>query len=75
MMTAEQIRKTYNLFDCFVGPLGGNYSLWIEGNNIVSIHDDDDDVVSVFDNKKEMYVYIDDKTKRGLNLVAKEGFE
>jgi hypothetical protein len=66
-LNAEQIRKTYHLFDCFVGPLGGNYSLWITEYEIIGIHDDDDDdVVSVFDIEKGMFTYIDELQKNGL---------
>jgi len=72
MLNAEQIRKTHHLFDCFIGPLGGNYSLWITEYEIIGIHDDDDDVVSVFDIKKGMYTYIDDMTKKGLELFTKQ---
>lgn len=67
----EDVIKTYHLFDCFIGPLSGNYSLWIKDQKIVSIHDDDGELVSVFDLKFETYTFIDEKTKKGLNLVEK----
>lgn len=71
-LTAEQVRQTYNLFDCFIGPLGGNYSLWIKDNEIISIHDDDDDdIVSVFDIERNRYVFLDETIMMGMQLVKK----
>ena len=67
----EDVIKTYHLFDCFIGPLGGKYSLWIKEKKIVSIHDDDDELVSVFDLNLEMYPFLDEKTKKGLGLIEK----
>ena len=72
MITADEVRKTHKLLDIFVGPLGGKYSLWKKGNRIVGIHDDDGDIVSIFDLDKQQYVYIDKKTKDGLDIVKKE---
>lgn len=71
-LTADKVRKTHELIDNFVGPLGGKYSLWKKGNRIVSIHDDDDDIISIFDLDKQRCVYLDKKTIDGFNIVKKE---
>lgn len=68
-LTADEVRKTHDLFDIFTGPLGGKYSLWKKGNRIVGIHDDDDDIVSIFDLDKQQYVYLDKKTKKGIKII------
>lgn len=68
-LTADEVRKTHKLFDNFVGPLGGKYSLWKKGNQIVGIHNDDDDIVSIFDLDKQEYIYLDDKTKKGIEII------
>jgi len=68
-LTADEVRKTHKLIDIFTGPLGGKYSLWKKGNRIVGIHDDDDDIVSIFDLDKQQYVYLDEKTKKGIKII------
>ena len=68
-LTADEVRKTHKLFDNFTGPLGGKYSLWKKGNLIVGIHDDDDDIVSILDLEKKQYVYLDEKTKKGVKIL------
>jgi len=68
-LTADEVRKTYKLMDTFKSPLGGNYSLWINENRVVGIHDDDDEIVSIFDLKLNQYVYFDKKTKKGMEIL------
>ena len=71
-LTTDEVKGTHELLDNFVGPLGGKYSLWKKGNRVIDIHDDDSDIVSIFDLNKQQYVYLDKKTKAGLNIVKKE---
>ncbi|MBU0847084.1 hypothetical protein KKH23_07810 [Patescibacteria group bacterium] len=68
-ITADEVRKTHELFDNFTGPFGGKYSLWKKGNRIVGIHDDDDDIVSIFDLDTKQYIYLDKKTKKGIKII------
>lgn len=68
-LTADEVRKTHELVDKFTGPLGGKYSLWKKGNRIVGIHDDDDDIVSIFDLDTGQCVYLDKKTKKGIKII------
>lgn len=71
--SADEIRKTHKLIDNFTSPLGGKYSLWKKGNIVVGIHDDDDDVVSIFDLEKKQYIYLDRKTKDGMKIIDAVG--
>ena len=48
----DEVKETHELLDNFVGPLGGKYSLWKKGNRVIDIHDDDSDIVSIFDLNK-----------------------
>ena len=68
-LQADIIRKYFEKIDEFTGPLGGHYSLWKNDQIAVAIHDDDDDVVSVLDIATNKYLYIDDKTVKGMNLI------
>jgi len=72
-LTADEVRKTYKLFDKFIAPLGGKYSLWKKGNLIVGIHDDDGDIVSIFDLDAGQYIYLDKKTKKGIKIIDAVG--
>ena len=72
-LTADEVRKTHKLLDNFVGPLGGKYSLWKKGNRIVGIHDDDGDIVSIFDLDTKQYIYLDEKTKKGMKIIDAVG--
>ncbi len=49
--------------------LAEKYSLWEKGNQVVGIHDDDDDIVSIFDLEKQEYIYLDEKTKKGIKII------
>jgi len=68
-ITADEVRKTHELIDNFTGPLGGKYSLWKKENRIVGIHDDDGDIVSIFDLDTGQYIYLDKKTKEGIKII------
>ena len=68
-LTADEVRKTHELIDNFTGPLGGKYSLWKKGNRIVGIHDDDGDIVPIFDVDARQYIYLDKKTKKGMEII------
>ena len=69
-LTADEVRKTHKLFDRFIGPLGGKYSLWKKENLIVGIHDDDDEIVSILDLDTGQYTYLDKKTMDGLKIIG-----
>lgn len=68
-LQADIIRKYFKKIDEFTGPLGGHYSAWSNNRIAVTIHDDDDDIVAVLDIETNKYLYIDDKTVKGLNLI------
>ena len=72
-ITADEVRKTHELIDNFTGPLGGKYSLWKKGNRIVGIHDDDGDIVSIFDVDARQYIYLDENTKKGIEVIDAVG--
>lgn len=71
-LEADIVRKHFKKMDSYKGPLGGNYSKWTNKQIVVGIHDDDDEIISVFDLTKHSFVYLDQKTKNGLNVVKKE---
>ena len=66
---ANIVRKYFTKMESFKGPLGGNYSNWTNKQIVVAIHDDDDEIVSIFDLTKQSFVYLDQRTKDGLNVV------
>lgn len=68
-LTIENIKKFYNKIDDYTLKGGGNYSIWSNGKYGVTIHNDDDELVSVFSFEQKQFLWCDEKMKRGFNLL------
>jgi len=67
-LTLENIKKFYNKIDDYKLP-GGKYSLWSNGKYGVTIHDTDGELVSVFSFDKKEFLWLDEKSKRGVSIM------
>lgn len=72
-LQADLIRKYFKKIDEFVGPLGGHHSLWSNDRIAVGIHDNDDEIVSVFDVATKKCLYVDNKAVKGFKLIKDSG--
>lgn len=70
---ADIIHKYFKKIDEYTGPMGGHYSAWTNNRIAVTIHDDDDEIVSVIDVDTKKCLYIDDRTAKALNLIRDSG--
>ncbi|GAH56944.1 unnamed protein product [marine sediment metagenome] len=62
---ADEVRKNMRRIDEYVLPSGGRYGMYSDGKVFVGIHEDDDEIVTIFDIEKGKCVYMDEKTIMG----------
>ena len=67
-LTIKNIKEFYNKIDEY-RLRGGKYSIWSNGKYGVTIHDTDGELVSVFNFENEQFLWLDEKSKRGLSLM------
>jgi len=67
-LTLENIKKYYHKIDQY-GFRKSRYSIWSNGTYAVVIHDNDSELVSVFNLKDSEYLWLDEKTRRGLEIL------
>lgn len=72
-LTAENVKKYYKKIDDYSFK-NSKYTIWSNGTYAVSIHENDGDIVSVFSLKENKYLYLDEKTKKGLNILMGKNF-
>jgi len=71
-LEADIVREYFKKTGSYKGSLGGSYSNWTNKQIVVGIHDDDDEIVSVFDLRKKSFVYLDQKIMDGLNIMKRK---
>lgn len=69
--TADDVRKNMMMIHSYVLPSGGRYGWYSAGKIFVGIHEDDDEIIFIFDTAKEKFIYMDEQTIRGWKLFEK----
>ncbi len=67
---ADEVRKNMKKIGGYALPSGGRYGAYSDGKVLVAIHEDDDEIVSIFDRVKGKFVYMSKNTMRGWKLFG-----
>ncbi len=68
-LTVHEVKKTFHKMSEYISQSGNNYSLWYSDDLAVSIHEDDQDIVSILDRKTGKFTFIHEDTKRGYDIL------
>lgn len=68
--TADEVRKNMRRIGGYETPYGSRYGMYFDGKIFVGIHENDDEIVSIFDWTKGKFVYMDEKAKMGWKLFG-----
>ena len=71
-LTPENIKKYYKQIDKY-SIKNSVYTIWSNGKYAVTLHEGDRDLVSVFSLEKMEYLWLDEKTKQGLDILLGRG--